>query len=344
MARPRKHDTKLPAYVRIRFGSYLYKDKKLCRVDEGEARMYEELAKRKALGDTMVVPAAVAEFKAEYLPTLALSNRDSSEYWLDLFAREFSDFRLDEVTAPDIKQSMKNLFLGTGKINSAGKYKARISTFFRWCVSDKGYVKDNPCREIWVEAPKSKKTPWTAELFWKMHDQLSPMLQCYHELSFLLYQRTTDVRLLLKSQVAGEFIVVEPGKTARSSGASVAIPVTPAIRNVLTRADTVSRTLGKKRGFISPYVIHARNGDRYTASGIRQAYEDAEVALFGERKHHLTPKALLPFAVTEAKKQGHTLEQLKVGRAHRNVATTEGYIQHHDTPVSEVMLTLPRKP
>lgn len=70
-------------------------------------------------------------------------------------------------------------------------------------------------------------------------------------------------------------------------------------------------------------------------------YRRADMELHGKGMLNLNPKSLLPFASTAAKKQGHTLEQIKVGRAHTSITTTEGYIQHHDTPVSEVMLILP---
>ena len=298
--------------------------------------MYEELAKRKATVGSVHVPALVSEFKLEYLPRLSPSARKEHDRLLTLFSNEFTDFKVDEIEATDIKQSIKNLFLGTGKLSAAKHYKARMSTFFRWCISDKGLVKINPCREVWIEKPRSRKTPWTDELFWQVHGKLSPMHQVYHELSFLLYQRTTDIRLLKRTQDRGDVIRFEPSKTAKSSGLSVDVPVTPAIRAVLDRAALLSRSAK----VVSPYVIHTSSGTPFTRSGIHSAYRRADSELHGS-PIGLNPKALLPFAVTSAKRQGATLEQLKVGRAHTSVKTTEGYVQHHDVPVSEVTLTLP---
>lgn len=335
MSRPRKHDSKLPAYVRKRFGSYLYKDRKLCRVDEGEARMYEELAKRKVLSDVMLVPAAVAKFKGEFLGTLAPTSQVDYSRMLDIFAKTFTEYRVDEVTAPDIKQAIKRLF--GGKDRSIVAFKSRISRFYRWCVEDEGLVKINPCREVWVKKPVGKKSAWTDELFWKMHAQLNPMLQCYHELSFLLYQRTTDVRLLQWNQVRGDAVYFQPSKTLKSSGKEVLVPITASIRDVLDRA----RSLATAKHRINPYIIHARDGSPYHSDGILSRYMDAERKLSPGKRLYLNPKALLPYAVTSAKRQGATLEQLKVGRAHTNISTTEGYIQTHDVPVSEVRMTLP---
>lgn len=339
MSRPRKKDKHLPKYVRIRHGSYLYRDEKLCRVEEGEAKMYDELAKRKRLGNLDMVPAAVAAFKLDYLQTLSASARKEHARLLTLFADEFSEFRVDEVDGPAIKRSVRNLF--GNKLSAARHYKARISTFFRWAITEAALVKLNPCRDVWVKKPVARKTPWTAALFWKVRDKLGPMQQCYHDLSFLLYQRTTDIRMLKRAQDLGDVIHFEPSKTAHSSGAAVDVPVTPAIRKVLDRAAAIS----KEWQVVCPFVIHTRQGTPFTKSGMHSAYRRADIALHGkDGMLNLNPKALLPFAVTTAKKRGATLEQIKVGRAHASITTTEGYVQQHEVPVSEVRLELPDRP
>jgi len=58
----------------------------------------------------------------------------------------------------------------------------------------------------------------------------------------------------------------------------------------------------------------------------------------------LNPKAMLPNACAKAKQRGATIEQIKVGRAHTTVKTTEGYIHQHETPLSEVHQALPERP
>lgn len=337
MSRPRKHDKGLPEYVRIRHGSYLYRDSKLCRVDEGEARMYEELAKRKKGGDLNRLPAAVAAYKVDHLKKLTPEVAKEHSRLLSIFADEFEDFGLDQVTSQKITQSIDNLF--EGKLSAARHYKARISGFFRWCIAVKGLVEVNPCREVWVEKPLVKKTRWNDGLFWAMRDKLSPMHQCYHDLSFLLYQRTTDVRRLRRAQDLGNVIHFEPSKTVRSSGAEVDIPVTPEIREVLDRAAAISR----EQKVVCAFVIHTSKGTPFTRSGIHSAYRRADEELHGETPLGLSPKSLLPFAVTSAKKR-YSIEQLKVGRAHRSVKTTEGYVQTHEVPVSEVRMVLPPRP
>ena len=338
MSRPRERDSKLPKYVRIRHGSYVYKDQKLCRVDEGESAMYDALAKRTKLMNLELVPAAVAGFKLEELSKLSSSARKEHERLLDIFADEFSDFAVAQISARDIKRSARNLYATAGKLSAAKAYKSRISTFFRWCINEAGLCAINPCREVWLDKPRRKKTPWTDELFWAVRDKLSPMHQCYHDLSFLLYQRTTDVRTLPRAHVHDKYIHFEPSKTESSSGAEVDIKRTPEIDTVLERAAAIS----KEMNVVCRFVIHTSGGTAYTRSGIYGAYLRADKELHGE-PIGLNPKALRPFAATSAKHQGFSAEEIQTGLAHMSMRTTEGYIQQHEVPVSSVMLRLPER-
>ena len=147
MGRPRKHKTTFPAYVRVRHGSYQYQDKKLCRVEEGEARMYEKLAElKRGQLDVTMLPAAVAVFKLDYLQTLSPSARKEHDRLLTVFSDEFTEYRVDQVSPVDIRRSIRNLY--AGKLAAAKHYKSRIARFFRWCVEEAGLRTDNPAREV----------------------------------------------------------------------------------------------------------------------------------------------------------------------------------------------------
>lgn len=339
MARPRTHDSKLPKYVRIKSGAYYYRDIKLCRVDQGESAMYDALAKRKAEVPLHMLPAAVTQYKLEYLKTLSISAGKEHGRILDVFSNEFSEYRVDEVSPIDIKRSIRNLY--PEALSAARAYKSRISTFFSWCVTEAGLCKINPCREVRTKKPPKRKTKWTVPLFYSMREALPEMLQCYHDLSYYLYQRTTEVRLLERSQVdrAAGLIRFLPTKTEDSSGAGVDIPITPEIAAVLDAAATIS----KKQKIVCPYVIHSRDGDCYTRSGIYSHYLRADKKLHGEDDYlGLNPKALRPFAATQAERQGYTMREIQTGLVHAIGATTEGYVQQHGTPVSALRLQAPK--
>jgi integrase len=321
--------------VRIWHGSYLYKGQKLCRVSDGIAKMYDALAKKLQNRDIEKIPAAVVAYKKEHLPTLAVSTRAEVDRRLNVFSKDFSDFTVADVTPVDIRLSIKTLYTSNGKAGAASHYKAAVSSFFRWCV-ESGLRTDNPCREIWVRKAPKHKSKWTDELFHGVRDKLSPMHQCYIDLSVLLYQRTTDVRQLKRSQIQNGVIRFEPTKTEHSSGAEVDIPITEAIQSVLDKAAAVSR----QWKMVCPFVVHSRGGTAYTRSGVYSAIMRAAKAIGATG---LNPKDLRPFAASRAKQLGYTLEQLKVGLAHTTITTTEGYVQQHTVPVSQIVLSLPPK-
>jgi integrase len=173
------------------------------------------------------------------------------------------------------------------------------------------------------------------------------MHQCYHDLSFLLYQRTTDVRLLKRAQINNGVIHFTTSKTERSSGAEVDIPITPEIQAVIDRAAGIS----KEWKIVCPYIIHTRQGTAYTRSGIYSEYRRADADIVGKDAAGeqrpvlgLNPKALRPYAATAAKRQGFKIEQLQVGLAHSSITTTEGYVHQHETPLSSIILQLPVRP
>jgi hypothetical protein len=106
----------------------------------------------------------------------------------------------------------------------------------------------------------------------------------------------------------------------------------------LDRAAEISRQMK----VVCRFIIHTSGGTPYTRSGIYSAYLRADKALHGGAPIGLNPKALRPFAATQANDQGYNKEQLQVGLAHSSIRTTEGYIHQHSTPVSMVRLRLPK--
>jgi len=387
MSRPRsKRYRHLPAHVRLNDGSYYFVDRqekwhRLCRESAGAAAMYEALVKFKAVASGGSMPAAIAAFRRDYIEGegLALTTKIEYNRVFDVIAQDFVEFTVPQVKAPHIDAFLTNHFsAGAGKrARPAMKRhaKARLSTFFRWCVR-KGLRDDNPCAAVWVKNPPKHKSKWTDETFHKIRDALLPtqdqskwyrangelradvrsglVLQCYLDLSFLLYQRATDVRLLRQSQIkehAG-LIHFEPSKTAKTSGKDVDIPITREVAAVLARARKLAKidpTLGG-----DAYIIQTSSGRPYTASGIRGAIGfAAERAGLAPPRHAgqqkprasgFTAKDLRAYASSSANQQGYSFEKLKTALAHARIATTEGYVQQHTTPVSEVVMRLPNRP
>lgn len=92
------------------------------------------------------------------------------------------------------------------------------------------------------------------------------------------------------------------------------------------------------------FVIHKADGEPYTRSGIYSEYLRADKAIHGKESYiGLNPKALLRFACQHAEQMGYSLRQIQIGRAHTDVKTTQQYLKTDETPVSQVMLSLPKK-
>ena len=122
--------------------------------------------------------------------------------------------RTHTVTLPIIRDGLNGHY-GTAR----GHYKARISTFFSWCVINKKRtnVMVNPCREIKLKAPQKRAAKMNVANFWTIHEKLSPIGQCFLELMMLTTSRPTEIRLLRESAIRDGVIHFCPTKTEDSS-------------------------------------------------------------------------------------------------------------------------------
>lgn len=254
----------------------------------------------------------------------------------------FKEFNLSDVMPVDIA-----CFVDQWEGQRMGQvFQSKLSDFFKWSCR-KGYRTDNPCREISVAKPKKRSRYITDEEFNKIKDALligvdglptrsGKMVSCYVDLCFLLYQRTTEIRLLRWDQITPEGILFTPTKTEKSSGAKVQVPMTKAVQDVLDRA----RQAYPEREIKSEYVIHTHDLKPYTTTGIGSAWKRAALRA---GVSNATLKDLRAKAMTDAKRDGYTVKQISVGGAHTDEEMTESYIKLRETPVSEVVLKLPEK-
>lgn len=254
----------------------------------------------------------------------------------------FEDFDVEQPIGVDVARFVDQW---AGQ-RAAQVYLSRLTDFFRWAIR-KGLRTDNPCADIRVEKPENRTRYLTDSEWHAVRDALligkddrktssGPMIQCYVDLCYLLYQRTTEIRLLKWPQVDLEAgtIAFRPTKTERSSGVAVLVPITADVRSVLERA----KTLGKIKGI---YVIHTAKGQPYTANGIgsawRRACERAGV-------EDATLKDIRAKAATDAKKRGYSRKEISVGLAHTGEGMTEHYLRGRGAEMSNVELSLPSDP
>lgn len=319
----------------------------LTRVIDGEAALLDALRVFKAQGETRIGNMAthLAAFRAAHLPTLSHDVKREYERMYDVVAEAFTDFDVADVTPADVLQFLNDNF--AGHPTARRHYKARLSTFFAWCVLG-GLLQVNPCREIRLKAPPKRKGRLTAPLFWAIHDELTPMGKVFLELLHLTRQRPTEIRLLRESAIGPTHIRFRPTKTEHSSGEEVEIRITPEIRAALERA----RELRPKGGKIAelarrrdPHVITTRDGDGYSKNGLYELWRDAIDACEakGLRVKGITTRDVRPFALAAMEAAGYDLREIQRSAAHATISTTEGYLEQHRSRTSEAVIHLPGK-
>lgn len=279
-----------------------------------------------------------AEIARQHIFNIGTSNLKSS---CAIIARCFEDFNIDQPIGYDVAQFIDQW---AGR-RSAQIYLARLSDFFRWSIR-RGLRTDNPCANIRAEKPEPRRRYLTDAEWSAVRDALlvgddgkrtasGPMVQVYIDLCYLLYQRTTEIRLLKWSQIDHESAAIRftPTKTERSSGLSVEIPITPSVHEALDRARQLDD--GK-----SIYVVHTGRGQPYTANGIGSAWRRACVRAGVE---NATLRDIRAKAATDAKKLGYTRKEISIGLAHTDEGMTQHYLRGRDAERSTVELILPSK-
>lgn len=319
---------------------------KLTRVDEGPAAMHEAVGQLlaepvEALGK---LPALIKDFSRVHFVTLDAGVKKEYERMFAVISKAFAEFNGPEISAGIIEEFLNNNF--AGKLNTWGKYKARLSTFFSWCVrnSAKTGVTVNPCREIKAKKPPKQRGRLNAEIYWKLYDALTPMGQCFLELMYLTRQRPTEIRLLRESQIGPERIHFEPTKTINSSGEDLRLLITPEIRACLERARALRPKAGKVADLAKhrdPYIIQARDGDKYTKNGLYEVWRDACDAA-GTKG--VTTRHVRAYALSEMEKAGHGLREIQTAAVHSTSGTTEVYLDQYRERVSDARQLLPARP
>jgi integrase len=313
-------------------------------VSEGDAALLKKLAELlgKAPRRQGNMVALMAEFQAVHSKTLTFEVKKEYERMFSVLGKAFEDFDARQVTPADVIKFLNDNF--ADKPTTKRHYKARLSTFFSWCVLNQEHtaVRVNPCREIKLKAPPKSRGKMTAAVYWRIYDALSPMGQCFLELMYLTRQRPTEIRLLRESQIGPDRIHFRPTKTEESSGEEVDVLITPEIQAAIERARSLKpkhkiEDLAKHR---DPFVIQTRDGDKYTKNGLYEVWRDACVAA-GTRG--VTTRHVRPFALHEMERLGYDVREIQKAAAHASITTTEGYLDQHRDRLSDARLPLPTR-
>lgn len=318
---------------------------KLTRADQGEPALLEALRQLLGQAEEAVgnMPALIKDFQTVTFIDITAGVKAEYERMCGKIAIAFKKFDADEVEPGDIEQFLNENF--QGRQNSKIKFKAMLSSFFAWCTrNSRTKVKFNPCREITLSAPVKRKGKMSAEVYWKLHDALPPMGQCFLDLLYFSKQRPTEIRLLRESQISNGRIDFEPTKTRDSSGAHASMVITPEMQRALDRARDLRRARNAKRKVTAirdEFIIQNRTGDGYHTDGLYSMLRAAvkRAGIKGVNWRHLRP-----FALSTMEKAGYSLRQIQDAGMHKSITTTEVYLDQHRERVLDAPIPLPERP
>ncbi|CAG2144246.1 hypothetical protein LMG31506_02964 [Cupriavidus yeoncheonensis] len=254
-------------------------------------RLAEEKLKTEIDGDEGSMSRLVSIYMEQHAKQYAESFRKEWCRRGEDVRKAFRQHSIEEVD----HGAVQDFLLGNwpDKLPTQTAMKGWLSKFFAWVVLGR-HITVNPCREVALKKPKTRKVYIPHDHFLAIRAALAaykykkavrgevqevtakvptgPEMQVFVDLCYLTCQRSTDVRELRWSQVDRQAGVIHfvPSKTADSSGEAVDWPITPEIEEVLRRAKELRRSI-KVQALADDFVLVDRRAKPKTAAAWRDA-------------------------------------------------------------------------
>lgn len=161
------------------------------------------------------------------------------------------------------------------------------------------------------------------------------MFACIIDISYLLWARPIDIRMMQESQIADGRIRIKPGKTKKTSGLAVDITITPEIAEVVARA----RAVKFKYGLISPYLFPTKKGTPYARSSLSSMWDRAKERI--GMTDDVVFRDIRALGATDAVRAGEDKKNVQRRLVHTSSKTTDIYIKEIIPEVSDIPMTLP---
>lgn len=256
--------TQLPPKVRSKDGSYYFdhgRDEtgkrrwtKLCRHSDGEHALYKALAeitnpRIRTCDDLFNGFLASSKFKS----LAPATQHDYAGYIRRTLRPVFGHCDPSEVTSAHIAQFLQRRQDG-GAAVVANREMACLSTVFNYGMrTAPPSCQSNPCHGVSRNTERPRTRYVEHDEFRKVFDAVSEPFQDYLAALYLTGLRQQDIRDLKRSQITPQGLRVTHGKTINSTGKTVLIEMSEALRYFIIRAQT--------RAPNSPYVFTNENGD-----------------------------------------------------------------------------------
>ncbi len=375
MTRPRTKDKQLPFRVYKKDGAYRFQSpEKIRDPKDGKLKFWIRLASLdapisdvysaygKLLGEKKLVtdsmPYLCSEFKANRLGKYGKETQVTYANYLDVIAADFEDFSVKQVRTKDFADFLRNNYKDTP--NTAQKITALATKLFGYAISELGLREDNPITQVEnydYETFRREFLPTHAQIAairhagmfskprsdnGKVHPTASgEMFACIIDMTYLLWARAIDMRMLKASQIDNGIIRIQSSKTKKTSGQAVDIVITPQIQAVIERSNEVKKRYGVK----SEYLFPSQTGTPYTKSGFTSMWERARerAAVDDPSLMQVQFRDLRARGATDARKAGEEKNDVRKRLTHTSIDTTEIYLREVVAELSSIDLKLPWK-
>jgi integrase len=334
-------------------GKYVYFGKAICRADAivaAEAlnlrfapknRIYDQIA-----GETrFTLRRLIDVHRGTLSPDNAPKTKADREWEFGKLSRELGNADACEIGTHELANYIRAL----RSDHLRKRYRQRFVEMFDTAVEE-GWRADNPARVLRTYKPKTKRERLTFEGFSAIRSVAPAWLQNAMDLALQTLQRRDDLVRLRWSNIQGDTVRIEQGKTGRR----LAIGISGELRDVLQRC---------RDRIASPYVLH-RLPDKARPAGMRAGARDHHTQVLPEQitraftrafarsglavtheRTHPTFHEIRSLGIALYRHAGWSEERVQALAGHADVAMTRHYMEGHEAPWQPVDsgLTIGRK-
>lgn len=268
MGRKRTKNKNLPPRVYVHYGSYRYVPKvgkpvRLAKVGDysGMLRaLADSLGSRPAIE---TISGLIDRYELDVIPGKAESTQRDQCRQLRNLRRAFGHMEPRSLRQPHaVQYRNKRAESAPTAANREMELLSHICSMgVEW-----GAMDFNPLRNM----RKLKRPPRdryvTNDEYLHVWELASPMVQCVMDLAMLTGLRRGDIFKLERKHLTDEGILVQPGKTERTTGKSILFEWSPALRAVTSKALTIKPQ-------VRQHVVCNRKGKAFTKNGFDSVWQ-----------------------------------------------------------------------
>lgn len=173
----------------------------------------------------------------------------------------FGKMQAGAVTPPMVRQYLDER--GKASQYRGNREVSLLKVVFAW-GAERGYLAGNPAAGI-KPHPEQRRTRYvTADEYAAVYAEAGPAVRVAMEIAACTGLRRADILAMRWDQVTEDGILITQQKTGTQ--------MVKARSDRLNRALAAARQLPKPKGIVSVYVVHAKSGARYSASGFATVF------------------------------------------------------------------------